>query len=290
MSTAMSVGFRLPRETSEIRLLESALHHHCQKRGYEEVMVPCQGAATKDNNRPLRGDLTQMMGLMVSRGYFTLGDEVRLRCSGPIFRGDSEGYQFSAELVNASSPQSDTEVLTLAGEVMGIMGIGRATLIVGYPAALREMLLAGGLTPEIASQAENHLRRQDLVSYGEVLRGTELSVAHRRALSSIHRSMGLEECRKFLEEQHGLHCERMRRLIFELASLPEDPGISVNFGLTGSFDYYTGCVFQGHCGMAGRPVLTGGRYMIHEQPSVGFAVEIDAVVEAREVTRSASRS
>jgi ATP phosphoribosyltransferase regulatory subunit HisZ len=289
LSKELSFAFRLPDETGEIRRLESTLHGHSMKSGYQEVMVPCQGSTARDSKGALRSDLTEMLGLMVSRGYFPAGDAVRLRCSGPIFRGNREGYQFSAELINAPSLEADIEVLKLASEVMDMLGTGRTTLIIGYPAALREMFLSGGLDTEAAARAEDCLRRHDLVSYAEILCEAVPDTAKRRVLSSLHMSMGLDECRQFLVKQDGVHCGKMSDLMSALSSLPEHLGISVNLGLTGAYEYYTGCVFQGHCSMAGRPVLTGGRYMIHGQPSVGFAVEIDTVVEAREAMKIVSQ-
>ncbi len=81
----------------------------------------------------------------------------------------------------------------------------------------------------------------------------------------------------------------LRSILRDLRELGVDRHVSLDLGIVGRNEYYTGIVFQGYIEGIGDTVLTGGRYDTllsdygMDLPAIGFGIDVDAV--ARVVRR-----
>ena len=77
--------------------------------------------------------------------------------------------------------------------------------------------------------------------------------------------------------------EYLRLLLKDLKELGVDNHVSLDLGIVGRNEYYTGIVFQGYTEGIGDTVLTGGRYdtLLSDYgidlPAIGFGIDVDAV-------------
>ena len=94
------------------------------------------------------------------------------------------------------------------------------------------------------------------------------------------------------DEEIGRVVDYLRSLLADLKELGADRHISLDLGIVGRNEYYTGIVFQGYTEGIGDTVLTGGRYDTllsdygMDLPAIGFGIDVDAV--ARVVRREMS--
>ena len=76
--------------------------------------------------------------------------------------------------------------------------------------------------------------------------------------------------------------EYLRSLLKDLAALGAEDCVSIDLGIVGRNEYYTGIVFQGYTEGVGDTVLTGGRYDTllsdfgADLPAIGFGLDVDA--------------
>lgn len=101
----------------------------------------------------LRPEFTSAVIRMVVERWDSLRLPVRLQYAGPVFRYRPEGrrqfVQVGAELVGASGPRADAEVLALACGAVRRAGLDRPLLVLNHLGALRRFLQDLGL-PERA--------------------------------------------------------------------------------------------------------------------------------------------
>ena len=94
------------------------------------------------------------------------------------------------------------------------------------------------------------------------------------------------------DEEISRVVDYLRSLLADLKELGADRHISLDLGIVGRNEYYTGIVFQGYTEGIGDTVLTGGRYDTllsdygMDLPAIGFGIDVDAV--ARVVRREMS--
>ena len=94
------------------------------------------------------------------------------------------------------------------------------------------------------------------------------------------------------DEEINRVVDYLRSLLADLKELGADRHISLDLGIVGRNEYYTGIVFQGYTEGIGDTVLTGGRYDTllsdygMDLPAIGFGIDVDAV--ARVVRREMS--
>ena len=188
---------------ARVRRVADDLTDHLRGQGYESVDTPLL-EATELFVRKSGGELTSRMYTFVDPGgrRVSLRPEftssvirhfvqegggadrpVRWQYQGPVFRYEREtngGYrqsmQVGAELIGASGPEADAEVLALAWEGLDAVGIEDRRLRVGHVGLLLEVVRGCGLSETAAMfiiRNAPELKRGDVDAPGLVRRARE---------------------------------------------------------------------------------------------------------------------
>ena len=188
---------------ARVQRVADDLAGHLRAQGYEPVDTPLL-EATELFVRKSGGELTSRMYTFVDPGgrrvslrpeftssvirHFvqeggTAGRPVRWQYQGPVFRYEREmngGYrqsmQVGAELIGASGPEADAEVLSLAWEGLDSVGIEDRRLRVGHVGLLLEIVRGCGLSETAAMfiiRNAPELKRGDVDAAGLALRARD---------------------------------------------------------------------------------------------------------------------
>src|SRR3990170_7568045 len=299
----------LPDEMRRFRRLEEAFLSACLGWGYEEIRTPVL------EHLHLFTTAGTLSPQMLGRVYSFLdwdgwsGERVVLRPDSTIpaarlyaesldggrvaklfyvqnvFRfaeGDDsrEDWQCGVELIGESQPQGDIELVLLAREVLGRLGL-EADVRLSHPGLVRAVLSRAGL------DASEHLALYDRILDGDDSALPELQGLLPGVGASLEMLLGIEgEGRAYLSNVRSAFLSsvpEMETPLDELAVVAgalEDLGcrILISVAMVRNFEYYTGPAFQME--VAGRRVGGGGRYdalisLIGERqaPASGFALE-----------------
>jgi len=222
---------------------------------------------------------------------------MRLCYSGPVVSTDEgrfhhrrETYQVGAELIGASGPVADAEVIALAARCMEATGIRRYQIDVGHAEFFHGIMDAVRLPDDVKAAVRAALAARDFVALESLLEGTPLKSAEHELLLRFPALRGGPE---ILEAAGGLiRNKRSEAAVAELARVREllvTQGIGdvivLDLGAIRDFDYYTGVIFEGYGPDLGQPVAQGGRYdgllakFGRPAPATGFVIQLDLVSE-----------
>ena len=310
-STLRCAGMRdiLPDEMRRFRRVEEAFRTACLGWGYDEVRTPVL------EHLHLFTTAGTLSPQMLGRVYSFLdwdgwsGERVVLRPDSTIpaarlytesldggrvaklfyvqnvFRfaeGDEsrEDWQCGVELIGESQPHGDIELVLLAREVLGRLGL-EADVRLSHPGLVRAVLARAELDPS-----------QQLALYDRILDGDDSALAELQGRlpevgASLEMLLGIEgEGRAYLSNLRSAFLKaipQMETPLDELAlvagALEELGGrILISAAMVRNFEYYTGPAFQ--LEVSGRRVGGGGRYdalvsLIGDRPAPasGFALE-----------------
>ena len=228
---------------------------------------------------------------------------LRLCYSGPVVSTDEgrfhhrrETYQVGAELIGASGPVADAEVIALAARCMEAAGIRRYQVDVGHAEFFHGIMDAVRLPDDVKASVRSALAARDFVSLESLLEGTPLKSAEHELLLRFPALRGGPE---ILDAAGGLvRNRRSEAALGELARVREllvahgiGDVVVLDLGAIRDFDYYTGVIFEGYGPDLGQPVAQGGRYdgllarFGRPAPATGFVIQLDLVSEM--LTRAA---
>jgi ATP phosphoribosyltransferase regulatory subunit len=312
-------GFRdlLPAEAEILREAQESVLAEMRRWGYRHVITPLvegmevlQLGLGAEQRRRLykfadgRGDVVALVGeRTVPVARLVAGKlrgaplPLRLCYAGPVLSTDAgrfqqrrETHQVGAELIGASGPVADAEVIALAARCLEAAGIRRYQIDVGHAEFFHGILDAVKLPAEVKVAVRAALAARDFVALESLLESTPLRSAEHDLLLRFPALRGGPE---ILEAAGGL--VRNRRSELALAELAQVRDLLVTHGLGDvvnldlgalrDFDYYTGVIFEGYGPDVGRPVAQGGRYdgllarFGRSAPATGFMVQLDLVAE-----------
>jgi ATP phosphoribosyltransferase regulatory subunit len=312
-------GFRdlLPAEAEVLREAQESLLAEMRRWGYRHVITPLVESMEVldlglgvDQRRRLfkftdqRGDVVAMVGeRTVPVARLAAGKlrgaplPMRLCYSGPVVSTDEgrfhhrrETYQVGAELIGASGPVADAEVIALAARCMESTGIRRYQIDVGHAEFFHGIMDAVRLPDDVKAAVRAALAARDFVALESLLEGTPLKSAEHELLLRFPALRGGPE---ILDAAGGLvRNKRSEAAVAELARVREllvTQGIGevivLDLGAIRDFDYYTGVIFEGYGPDLGQPVAQGGRYdgllakFGRPAPATGFVIQLDLVSE-----------
>jgi len=312
-------GFRdlLPLEAEILREAQESLLAEMRRWGYRHVITPLVenmdvldvGLGPEQRRRLFkftdgRGDVVALVGertvpvaRLVAGKLRSAALPLRLCYSGPVLSTDEgrfqqrrETYQVGAELVGASGPVADAEVIALAARCMEATGIRRYQIDVGHAEFFHGIMDAVRLPDEVKVAVRSALVARDFVALESLLEGTPLKSAEHELLLRFPALRGGPE---ILEAAGGLvRNRRSEAALSELAQVRElllTHGIGdvvvLDLGAIRDFDYYTGVIFEGYGPDFGRPIAQGGRYDAllarfgRPAPATGFMIQLDLVSE-----------
>ena len=245
----------------------------------------------------LVGERTVPVARLVAGKLRAAGLPLRLCYAGPVVSTDEgrfhhrrETYQVGAELIGASGPVADAEVIALAARCMEATGIRRYQIDVGHAEFFHGIMDAVRLPDDVKGAVRSALVARDFVGLESLLEGTPLKSAEHELLLRFPALRGGPE---ILEAAGALvRNRRSEAALTELSRVREllvGHGIGdvviLDLGAIRDFDYYTGVIFEGYGPDFGQPVAQGGRYdgllakFGRAAPATGFVVQLDLVSE-----------
>ncbi|HKW58444.1 MAG TPA: ATP phosphoribosyltransferase regulatory subunit [Candidatus Dormibacteraeota bacterium] len=312
-------GFRdlLPLEAEVLREAQESLLGEMRRWGYRHVITPLVESMEVldlglgvDQRRRLfkftdqRGDVVAIVGeRTVPVARLAAGKlrgtplPMRLCYAGPVvstaegrFHHRRETYQVGAELIGASGPVADAEVIALAARCMEATGIRRYQIDVGHAEFFHGIMDAVRLPEDVKAAVRAALAARDFVGLESLLEGTPLKSAEHELLLRFPALRGGPE---ILKAASGLiRNKRSEVAVEELARVRElllrhgiGDVVVLDLGAIRDFDYYTGVIFEGYGPDLGQPVAQGGRYdgllakFGRPAPATGFVVQLDLVSE-----------
>lgn len=260
----------------------------------------------------LRPELTAPVMRMVAEELRNETKPLRLSYFGQCFRYEEfkkgryrEFYQYGVELIGATGPLVEAEVIALAINMLTQAGLKNWELRIGHVGVLKQVLTGIGLSetstsgePPIAS-AMRFLDKADFDGLSALLEAQSISTDFVVPLKQLSELKGGQEtiasARDLLSTMEGVSLEALDDLESTLNSIgqlaPAPPSLSVNLTVARGLDYYTGTVFEVHVPELGGEgqVLGGGSYkLLHLfgladlDPCCGFGLGFDRVLLALE--------
>ncbi|MFC2105166.1 ATP phosphoribosyltransferase regulatory subunit [Candidatus Bipolaricaulota bacterium] len=243
----------------------------------------------------LRPDFTSL----VAQEAATIGQGIvrplRKSYCGTAFRkpdrtGDRrrEIRQSGVELIGASGPLADAELVTLASEGLAALQLKDAQIHLGHIGFVHALLRSSNLTEEGKTTVCNLLARHERTALAVELTNQGVSGKTAAALGAVLDLVGstavLNQARRLTRDADALRALDQLEELIDILSRSELP-VPIVIDLTEVRDrsYYTGIRFEGFVPASGFPILRGGRYdhLVRQfgkaEPAVGCAFEIGRI-------------
>lgn len=243
----------------------------------------------------LRPEMTVPIARLVASRLSGEAGPKRLRYAADVYReheslrGEARQFtQVGVELVGASGPEADAEVVAVLVDALDAAGLAEFTVSVGTVAVLRAVLEASDAPVSWRAEVMQAAHGRNLVALDRLagLEGLPPQVA--AAVREVPRLRGgaeaIQACRG-----HAAACGCAAALDDLAATwrLLEAAGVQgrvrVDFGVMRAFDYYTGLVLEAYAPGLGVPLGGGGRYdgvlarFDAPAPAAGFALGLERV-------------
>jgi len=268
----------------------------------------------------LRPELTAPVMRMVAEEMRMDTKPLRLSYYGQCYRYEEfktgryrEFFQYGVELIGASGPLAEAEVIALAVNMLHATGLEGWEIRIGHVGVLKDALTGLGLSSEVdattgeppVASAMRLLDKGDDAGLAALFEQQGLDPANAeplRALASLEGGTEtLGPARELLSSMEGVSLEALDELETTLAALaalaPAPPALAVDLTVARGLDYYTGTVFEvkvDELGGEGQ-VLGGGSYkLLHLfglpdlDPCCGFGLGFDRVLLALEAQAEAA--
>ena len=262
----------------------------------------------------LRPELTAPVMRMVAEEMRMDTKPLRLSYYGQCYRYEEfktgryrEFFQYGVELIGASGPLAEAEVIALAVNMLHATGLEGWEIRIGHVGVLKDALTGLGLSSEVdattgeppVASAMRLLDKGDDAGLAALFEQQGLDPANAEPLRALACLEGgtetLRPARELLSSMEGVSLEALDELETTLAALsalaPSPPSLAVDLTVARGLDYYTGTVFEvkvDELGGEGQ-VLGGGSYkLLHLfglpdlDPCCGFGLGFDRVLLALE--------
>jgi ATP phosphoribosyltransferase regulatory subunit len=274
----------LPDEMRELRAISTRMRAVFEDAGYGEVHTPAleyeevlrrgeeraAGARYRTFDEQgdvlaLRSDMTIPIARVVATRYAEAEPPLRFcyfaHAWRAVERGVGEPREFlqgGLELIGASAPEGEAEVLALTIAALEDAGLRRHRVGVGDGSLYR------GLLRELGVDEEQHLPLLECLSSRDLV-GLDMLVSRLEGLGERERALlvGLPELRggvEVLDRAEGVALEGLRELHELLAERGVADRVIFDLGLVRELGYYTGAVFEVYDPAVGFALGGGGRY------------------------------
>ena len=269
-----------------------------------------------DRELTLRPELTAPVMRMISEEMRAHSKPMRLSYFGQCFRYEEskagryrEFFQYGVELIGASGPLAEAEVVSLAINMLESSGLIDYEVRIGHVGILRDILVGLGLSTEGEPEAPvaSAMRFLDKGDWDGLASLFANNGVESNALENLKKLAQLDGGIETLESARdilsalGVSHESLDELSHLLAAVsklaPPPPSLKVNLCVARGLDYYTGMVFEVNVEELGGEgqVLGGGSYkLLHLfgledlDPSCGFGLGFDRVLIALEAQAKGS--
>lgn len=209
----------------------------------------------------------------------------------PSMRGRSDEIrQTGIELIGSSSGRAELEVLANALEVLSSFETEGFRLEIGHIGFFKVLLNRLDCDSDTAESIRSLIEVKNYPALNDLLESIGDNEVT-RALKKLPRLFGGEEVfaeaeKLYSDSEAAAVLSELRETYERAVSLGYNGMITIDLGLVNRMDYYTGTVIKGYIEGCGDAVLSGGRYdkllseFGYDVPSIGFAVNVDAVAAA----------
>jgi len=301
----------LPDEMKTRRKLEKKAAELFTAFGYEEVLTPTfEFLEVVEAGGNMREKLFLFMdregGILSLRPEMTvsiarlaathLQDEKlprRLYYSTNVFRHVQphlaqyrEFWQTGIELLGASGPWADAEVISLAVKAMLDFGVNNFIVSLNQIGIFNSLLEDSAIGMEDKDLIRKLVEKKDLVELARMLEKLAISDLLKETIAmlpTLHGGLEVLNRLPYLEKnQNAVQAvEELIQIYAALQSMGVKEQILVDMGVLRGLDYYTGVVFEGFSPDLGYGLLGGGRYdnLLSQFgfpcPATGFALGMD---------------
>jgi len=311
----------MPAGVTDILLDDAQLKHHVESSlrevfeawGYAEVITPmfeCYEVLLAGGIDPewmykfsdpsggilaLRPDLTTPIARVVATRLREAAKPLRLYYIENVFRRPepkrgkrAEVFQAGIELVGASQPAADAEVIAVAIEALQRLGIDDFQLNLGQIGFFRGVIEDTTLSEPEITVIKERLDRRDREELTRFLQARDLPEGKERLILEILSLCGREEViERALTLADNKTSEAALENLAEIYRILGDYHLTdrvvIDFAEVRGFGYYTGLMFEGFSRTLGSSILKGGRYdsliarFGYPCPAVGCAFDIDRI-------------
>jgi ATP phosphoribosyltransferase regulatory subunit len=210
-----------------------------------------------------------------------------LRVRGSQMRPERQIGQAGAELIGASGPEADVEVIAVAGEALAALGVPDLSVDLTLPILVPAIAEAYGITGERAAGLRAALDRKDMAAVASLAGAAGELLARLVAAAGAGGATRAALDRLQLPERAGRERDRLGAVIDGLAAAIPALKVTVDPVENRGFEYHTGISFTffarvgpelGPLGELGR----GGRYQAGPpsapEPATGFTLYTDTVL------------
>ena len=207
-----------------------------------------------------------------------------LRVSGSQLRQQRQFSQVGAELIGASAPTADAEVIILAADALLRLGVGGLSVDLTMPVLVPVILRQLGVDDATAAAAREALDHKDAASIA-ALGGEAAKILGRLMHSAGPADSCMAQLANLsLPDDAAAELERLRTVVDLVQKALPDLSVTIDPVENRGFEYHTGVSFslfaRGLRGELGR----GGRYLAqageHPEPATGFTLYMDTVIHA----------
>ena len=246
----------------------------------------------------LRADMTPPIARMAATAYAGETGPLRFYYFGDAFR-ENRGYQgkqrqvtqAGVELLGATGPAADGEVLALAVESLRACGLTDFRIHVGHAEFFKGILEESGLAEDQGRALQETVARRDFVASEELVQTLPLTPEQQELLLALPRLVGDVEVLSQAAEMTRSHqalaaLAQLRELNEILAAYGVAESVRFDLGLVNQLNYYTGILLRGYAYGSGYSLVDGGRYdnlgqrFGRPRPSVGFAIRLGGLLDA----------
>ena len=195
--------------------------------------------------------------------------------------------QIGIELIGAGERRADFETLVLAIRSMENCGLSGYRIEIGHIGICNALTARLGLSPDQKEDLRELIMSKnypELNDRMEQMRDMQTAAALRQLPALFGGEEVLDQLGSLIDDPAiNEVIEYLRLLLKDLKELGVDNHVSLDLGIVGRNEYYTGIVFQGYTEGIGDTVLTGGRYdtLLSDYgidlPAIGFGIDVDAV-------------
>ncbi|CFY03574.1 Histidine-tRNA ligase/ATP phosphoribosyltransferase regulatory subunit [Syntrophomonas zehnderi OL-4] len=304
----------LPNEVKNRRKLEQKAIEVFTAFGYKEVLTPTfeflevvETGAGKNREKlflfmdreggilSLRPEMTVSIARLAAMHLKDSSFPQRFFYSANVFRHVQphlaqyrEFWQIGIEMLGASGPWADAEVINLAVKILKAMGLDNFKISINQIGIFNSLLADCPVSPDEKDNIRNLVEIKDLVELSrclDTLPVPDLLKETIARLPILHGGLEVLNRIPYVEKNKAANeaVEELLRVYEALQAFGVEEHIVVDMGVLRDLemDYYTGIIFEGYSPELGYGLLGGGRYdnllgqFGFPCPATGFALGMD---------------
>jgi len=303
----------LPSEVKKRRQLEKKAAELFIRYGYEEVITPTfeimdvvetgTGGRMREQlflfmDRDggilcLRPEMTVSIARLAATHLADASFPQRLFYMGNVYRHVQpqvaqyrEFEQIGIEMLGASGPWADAEVISIAVKLLQTLGLEDFKVSLNHIGIFNSLLGASQISEPEKALIRRLVENKDLVELERLLNKLAIPDELKETISQLpilHGGLNIIDQLPYLEKQPETEAavNELIKIYHILREYQVDDHIVVDMGVIRALNYYTGVVFEGYSSKLGYGLLGGGRYdRLMEQfglprPATGFALGME---------------